>query len=177
MASDKAPDDFTVFISYAHEDNESADPNKQWLNRLLKHLKPLVFQKQVKAWSDTAIKPGERWQEAINKQLQNAKVAVLLVSPDFMASEFIRSSELPVLLKKAEENGITVLPVILRRSSYTSTTFKYPNPVNGPQELSLSDFQAFNSPNKPLNAMEEHEQDEVLVSIAERIRELAQPNP
>lgn len=170
-------DDFTVFISYAHQDNESPDPSKQWLNRLMQYLTPLVFQKQVKAWSDTAIKPGERWQESINKQLQNAKVAVLLVSPAFMASEFIRNNELPVLLKKAEENGVTILPIILRRSSFTTTTFKYPDPVNGPQELSLSDFQSANPPNKPLNAMKEHEQDDVLVSIAERIRELAQPNP
>jgi hypothetical protein len=177
MSSNKTSDDFTVFISYAHEDNESPDPGKQWLNRLLQHLKPLVFQKQVKAWSDTAIKPGERWQEAINKQLQNAKVAVLLVSPAFMASEFIRHSELPVLLKKAEENGVTVLPIILRRSSFTTTTFKYPDPADGPEELSLSAFQSANPPNKPLNAMNEDEQDEVLVSIAERIRELAQPNP
>lgn len=175
MTSDKASDDFTVFISYAHEDNESPEPSKQWLNRLLKHLKPLVFQKQVNAWSDTAIKPGERWQEAISKQLQTAKVAVLLVSPDFMASEFIRNNELPMLLKKAEENGLTVLPIILRRSSFP--TFKYPDPVNGPHELSLLDFQAFNPPNKPLNAMAEHEQDEVLVSVAERIKEIAQPNP
>ncbi len=170
-------DGFTVFISYAHEDNESSDPSKQWLNRLLQHLQPLVFQKQVRAWSDTAIKPGERWQEAISQQLEKAKVAVLLVSPAFLASEFIRNSELPVLLKKAEERGLTVLPIILRRSLFTSTTFKYPDPLNGPEELSLKIFQAANSPDKPLNAMQEHEQDEVLVSIAQRIRELAEQEP
>jgi hypothetical protein len=177
MLAQNDSDGFTVFVSYAHEDNESPDEGKRWLNRLLQHLQPLVFQRQVRAWSDTAIKAGERWQESINQQLRNAKVAVLLVSPAFLASEYIRNSELPVLLKNAQDRGVTVLPIILRRSLFTSTTFKYPDPLNGPEELSLSIFQSANSPDKPLNAMAEHEQDEVLVSIAHRILEIAQQNP
>lgn len=177
MPPEDASDDFTVFISYAHEDNENPDPSKRWLNRLLQQLQPLVFQKQVAAWSDTAIETGERWQESISRQLQNAKVAVLLVSPAFLASSYIRNSELPALLKNAQDRGVTVLPIIVRRCLFTTTTFKYPDPVRGPEELSLSIFQAANSPDKPLNAMPEHEQDEVLVSIAERILRLTQQNP
>jgi hypothetical protein len=170
-------DNFTVFVSYAHKDNEDPDPGKRWLDRLLEHLQPLVLQNQIIAWSDTNIETGERWQESINRQLQNAKVAVLLISPSFMASKFIRNSELPVLLMNAQNSGVTVLPIILRRSLFTTTKFKYPDPTRGPEELSLSDFQSANPPDKPLNAMPEHEQDEVLVSIAERIMRLAQPNP
>jgi hypothetical protein len=172
-----ASDDFTVFISYAHDDNENSDPSKRWLNRLLEHLQPLVFQRQVATWSDTAIEAGERWHESLNRQLQKAKVVVLLISPAFLASEYIRNSELPVLLMNTLKRGVTVLPLIVRRSVFSTTTFKYPDPVHGPEELSLSVFQAANSPDKPLNAMPEHEQDEVLVSIAERIRRLAQQNP
>src|SRR5215213_10022821 len=174
MPLNDASDDFTVFISYAHDDNESSDPGKRWLNRLLEHLQPLVFQKQVRAWSDTAIEAGERWQESIDRKLQKARVAVLLVSPAFLASEYIRNSELPILLMNARKRGVTVLPLIVRRSAFSTTTFKYPDPVNGPEELSLSVFQAANSPDKPLNAMQEHEQDTVLVSIAEQIRGLTQ---
>src|SRR4028119_190422 len=99
MLPEDPANDFTVFISYAHEDNLSTDPSKQWLNRLLQHLQPLVFQKQVRAWSDTAIETGERWYESIRTQLQNAKVAVLLLSPAFLASDYIRNSEIPLLMK------------------------------------------------------------------------------
>ena len=176
MLSGDAPSGFTVFISYAHEDNESADPSKRWLNRLLQHLQPLVFQRQVRMWSDTAIETGERWHESIQTQLLSAKVAVLLVSPAFLASEYIRDSELPVLLMKAQDRGVTVLPIILRRCLFTTINFKYPDPLHGPEELPLSTFQSANSPEKPLNAMQEHEQDEVLVAIAERILKIAQHN-
>jgi hypothetical protein len=174
MAFKDGSDDLTVFISYAHEDNEGPDPSRHWLNRLLQHLKPLVFQKQVRTWSDIAIETGERWHESIRTQIPNASVAVLLVSPAFLASEYIRNSELPMLLLNAQHRGITVLPIILRRCLFTTTKFKYPDPVNGPEELPLSIFQAANSPDKPLNAMQEHEQDEVFVSIAERILTIAQ---
>ncbi|HEV2802458.1 MAG TPA: FxSxx-COOH system tetratricopeptide repeat protein [Pyrinomonadaceae bacterium] len=163
--------DFTVFISYAHEDNDSPDPSKRWLNRLLQQLQPLVFQKQVRTWSDTAIETGERWHESIRTQLHNAKVAVLLVSPAFLASDYIRNTEIPLLLK-AQSRGVIILPIILRRCLFTATRFKYPDPINGPEEVSLSIFQSANSPDKPLNAMQEHEQDEVLVSVAERILKL-----
>jgi tetratricopeptide (TPR) repeat protein len=173
MPSDDASGDFTVFISYAHSDNENADPNKCWLNRLLEHLQPLVFQKQVRTWSDIAIETGERWHESIKTRLPNAKVAVLLISPAFLASEYIRNSELPVLLMNARNEGVIILPIILRRCLFTAAKFKYPDPLAGPEELSLSIFQSANSPDKPLNAMQEHEQDEVFVSIAERILLLA----
>lgn len=49
MRSVDAADNFTVFISYAHSDNENADASKRWLNRLLEHLQPLVLQDKVSA--------------------------------------------------------------------------------------------------------------------------------
>jgi hypothetical protein len=170
-------DDFTVFVCYAHADNESTDPGKRWLNRLLEQLQPLVLQDKVRAWSDTEIEIGEHWDKSIKAQLPVAKVAVLLVSPAFLASKYIRNSELPVLLMNAMNEGLTVLPVILRSCLFAETKFKYPDPASGPQELSLSIFQAANPPSKPLNSMEEHEQDAVLLSVAQRILRLAQPNP
>lgn len=170
-------DDFTVFICYAHTDNESPDPGKRWLNRLLEQLQPLVLQDKINAWSDTQIEAGHLWDQSIKTQLQNAKVAVLLVSPAFLASKYIRSSELPVLLMNAMNEGRTVIPIILRSSLFTETKFKYPHPVNGPGELSLTVFQSANPPSKPLNSMQEHEQDDVLVSVARRILRLAQANP
>jgi len=177
MPQGDAQSDFTVFISYAHKDNEHHDLSRRWLDRLLEHLQPLVMQGQVRAWSDTEIETGDRWHESIQTQLQNAKVAVLLVSPAFLASKYIRNSELPVLLMNAKNRGVIVLPIILRHGLVSEAKFKYPDPVKGPDELSLSTFQSANSPSKPLNAMEEHEQDQILLSIAQRILRIVQPNP
>ncbi|HEV2801146.1 MAG TPA: hypothetical protein VGW12_11655 [Pyrinomonadaceae bacterium] len=53
MSLDNDSDNFTVFICYAHTDNENPDPGKRWLNRLLEQLQPLVLQDKVNAWSDT----------------------------------------------------------------------------------------------------------------------------
>ncbi len=164
----------TVFISYAHKDNESPDPSKRWLDRLLEQIQPLVLQNQVSTWSDTEIETGDHWHESIQAQLRNAKVAVLLISPAFLASKYIRNSELPTLLMKAKQEGVTILPIILRHCLYAETRFKYPDPLIGPEELSLSTFQSANPPNKPLNAMGEHEQDQLLVSVAQRVLKIAQ---
>jgi tetratricopeptide (TPR) repeat protein len=177
MPSDVAANDFTVFISYAHKDNESPDASMRWLNRLLEHLEPLVLQDRVEAWADTEIEGGEQWDDSIKSKLLDADVAVLLVSPAFLASKYIRNSELPVLLMNAMNEGRMVIPVILRSCLFAETKFKYPDPTDGPNELSLSIFQSANPPNKPLNSMEEYEQDDVLVSVARRILELSKSKP
>lgn len=168
--------DFTVFISYAHRDNEHADPSRRWLNRLLEHIQPLVLQGQVSTWADTELEAGDQWHETIQTQLQSAKVAVLLVSPAFLASKYIRDSELPALLLKAKQKGLTVLPIIVRPSLYSETRFKYTDPARGPEEVSLDTFQSANPPERPLNMMEEHEQDALLVSVAQRILRIADSN-
>lgn len=173
MAPNKASDNFTVFISYARSDNESSEPSKRWLNRLLEYLQPLVIQDRISVWSDTEIEAGEQWEKSLKAQLLNANAAVLLISPAFLGSKYIRNNELPALLMRAMHKGTTVLPIILRHSPFAESTFKYPNPVEGPNELSLSIFQSFNPPTKPLNSMTEHEQDAVLLSVAQRILELA----
>jgi tetratricopeptide (TPR) repeat protein len=173
MPSEEPSGGFNVFISYAHSDNENADPGKRWLNRLLEYLQPLVIQNRISAWSDTEIEIGERWDNTIKAQLRNANAAVLLVSPAFLGSKYIRNSELPALLMSAMNKGVAVLPIILRHSPFAETTFKYPDPAQGPNELSLSVFQSANPPDEPLNALEEHEQDAVLLSVAQRILELA----
>jgi tetratricopeptide (TPR) repeat protein len=170
MVPGKVSDDFSVFISYAHSDNENSDPNKRWLARLLEYLD--VIQNRISFWSDTDIEIGGQWDKSIQRQLRNANVAVLLISPAFLSSKYIRNSELPVLLMNAKEKGTKVLPIILRHSLFAETTFKYPDPVQGPYELSLSVFQAANSPENPLNSMQEDKQDEVLKSVAQRILEL-----
>jgi hypothetical protein len=69
--------------------------DKEWLDKLKDHLSPLECQGKVFVWADTGIEAGEQWREQIRAALPAAGVAVFLVSPAFLASDFINKSELP----------------------------------------------------------------------------------
>src|SRR5262249_13325500 len=116
--------------------------------------------------SDQDIGLGDDWHDHIRAHLAGARVAVLLVSPAFLASKYVRSSELPVLLRNAKQRGVKIIPVIVRRCLFDETKFKSPDPKTGPEEFTLASLQAPNSPTKPLNGMTEDEQDEVLLKLA-----------
>src|SRR5918993_2592769 len=88
-----------VFISYSHAD-------KEWLDRLKRHLKPLVRENSLDLWDDTHIRPGDDWKQEIQNALDTAQVAVLLISADFFVSDFIDEAELPPLLAAAQAGGV-----------------------------------------------------------------------
>jgi TIR domain len=139
-----------VFISYSHEDAE-------WLERLQKHLRPLEREGAF-IWDDTRIKAGAQWREEIRDALAETKVAILLVSADFLASEFIVTNELPPLLRAAEEDGATILPVIISPCRFTRME-------------SLSRFQAVNDPAKPLVQMRRGNREKVLDQVARAVED------
>ena len=96
-----------VFVSYCREDAE-------WLRRFAVMLKPEVRERGVEVWTDTQIGPSREWRPEIDAALARADVALLLVSPDFLASDFVMDQELPVLL----ERGVPLVPVLLRSCRY-----------------------------------------------------------
>ena len=147
----------TVFISYSHQD-------KQWLKRLHVHLKPLERQELVQRWDDTMIRPGQKWRQEIDQALQSAGVAVLLISADFLASDFIADNELPPLLEKHAKEGIVVLPLIVSPSRF----LKIP---------SLARFQAVNSPDQPLTGLSKTEQENIFVKMTGAIEDALGPSP
>jgi hypothetical protein len=59
-------------------------------------------------WDDTHIQPGDDWKEEIRTALDRAQAAVLLISADFFASDFIDETELPPLLAAAEAKGVRI---------------------------------------------------------------------
>jgi internalin A len=166
-----------VFISYAHADNQSPDPQKRWLARFVEFLKPLVRQEDFTLCSDQEIKIGEDWHQQIQAHLNGAKAVVLLVSPAFLASDYIANSELPVILKNAADKGVTIFPILISPSLYKRAKYKYPDSKTGPQEFTLSSLQSANPPSKTLIEMTEGEQNRVLLGVAEQLADLLDANP
>jgi hypothetical protein len=163
-----------VFISYAHADNENSEHRHRWLDRLLQHLAPLVQRRELSIWSDHDLRMGDSWHDEIGRSLDGAIAAVLLVSPAFLASSYIRNSELPVLLKKGHDVGLVIIPILLRPCLFIETQFSYPDPVSGPDTVSLASLQTANMRAKPLSAMSETEQDETLVAVARHLLKVVQ---
>jgi tetratricopeptide (TPR) repeat protein len=97
----------TVFISYSHKD-------EVWKDRLLEHLGGLEEEGLLKVWSDRNIKAGDEWFEEIRTAMDDAKVAVFLVSAHSLKSKFIRHQEIPHLLDRREKEGMTFFPVIVK---------------------------------------------------------------
>ena len=97
----------TVFLSYSHKD-------EAWKDRLSAHLKGLLLQGDLESWDDRRIRGGDDWLAEIEAAMNRAAVAVLLVSPDFLASEFIQYREIPNFLKRRQEEGLRVIPLFVR---------------------------------------------------------------
>ncbi len=142
-----------VFISYSHAD-------EKFMKELREHLTPYSRSGSITAWSDQQIVPGSKWFDEIQAALGKTSVAVLLVSPGFLASDFIHDHELGPLLKKAEEGGVKILWVLVRACSY--------------EETPLKDYQAVVSPpEKPLARIADR--DDAWVRVCKEIKRAVNP--
>ena len=117
----------------------------------------MVESGDLELWSDTEIMPGQDWKSAIEASLQSAKAAILLISPNYLASNFIQTVEFPDLLKAAHERDLKLISVIL-----SPTLFDFSH---------LANHQPINSASMPLNDLSSPEQESVLKKLVQFVQE------
>jgi hypothetical protein len=106
-AKDGAASAPTVFISYSHKDELEKE-------ELMTHLRVLERAGIFKLWVDDQIAGGADWFKEIEQAISEANVVILLISNNFLLSDFIASNEVPAALERREEEGITVFPIIAK---------------------------------------------------------------
>jgi hypothetical protein len=105
-----------LFCSYSRRDEPLRD-------ELAKHLKPMERQGLVRSWHDREISAGDIWKEAIDRNLQEADVILLLISADFVASDYCFDIEMKDALERHAAGEALVIPVILRPVDWRATPF------------------------------------------------------
>lgn len=136
-----------VFISYSTKDEE-------YIKAFRIHAKTL--ESEIDFWDATKLKLGEVWDEKIKASISACKVGILMISPDFLASDYIQTTELDALLDKAANEGATIIPVYLR-PCYIE---KYPQ---------ITKYQGINNPRYPLSRLNRDEQDEFWVELLKKV--------
>jgi hypothetical protein len=143
-----------VFMSYSHKD-------RKWLDVFREHLKPLTERGLLTCWSDINISVGGQWQSEIERAIENATIAVLLVTPSFLASDFVARHELPRLLSAVRLKKLAVLWIPISHSLYLQTE--------------IANFQAAHDPARPLDTLRKAQRNKAVVKIAERLVKLVEP--
>ena len=142
------PDRPAVFVSYSHED-------AGWLKDLLTMLSPVVQRGVLQVWSDGEIEPSCLWREEIDAAMAAAWVAVLLVSPAFLASPFIRDVELPHFLEEHRKGRVKILWALISPCLHEWTA--------------LNGIQALHDTKQPLAKLLEADRGQALKAICEAI--------
>ncbi|HIK43642.1 MAG TPA: AAA-like domain-containing protein, partial [Leptolyngbyaceae cyanobacterium M65_K2018_010] len=141
----------SLFFSYAHKD-------EAWRDELAKHLRLLERQGVLSSWHDRQITPGSEWAGQIDQHLEQAQIILLLISADFLASNYCYDIELKRAMERHHQGETVVIPVILR-------------PVDW-QGASFSQLQALPKNAKPVTTWENR--DEAFTDIAKGIRRVAE---
>ena len=106
-----------VFISYSHKDEDA-------MKELDKFLGPLERDGKISIWTDRKILPGQNWKNAILTNLEDADLTLLLVSANFLDSNFINDEEIPRAFQRMNDHGKLVIPIILNYCMWDYTSLK-----------------------------------------------------
>lgn len=140
-----------VFVSYSHKD-------RKWLERLNTSLRALERFTGIKAWSDLLILTGENWNDQINKALSSTKIAIFLVTDNFLSSQFIQENEMKYFFEVNKNQKIPIVWIAISSSLYHLTPLK--------------DIQCANDPEVPLDTLSEAEQNIEITKICKKILKL-----
>ncbi len=138
-----------VFYSYSHKDEALRD-------ELEKHLALLKRQGLIANWHDRRIGAGDEWRDQIGAYVRSAHIILLLISADFLASDYCYDVEMKLALERHAAHEAVVIPIILRPVDWSGAPFAH--------------LQALPRDAKPLTAWSDR--DEAFVDIARGIREL-----
>jgi hypothetical protein len=108
----------------------------------------------IEWWHDRELIPGQEWREAIDENLQAADIILLLISPDFMASDFAYEEEMLQAIARHERGEASVIPIVVRRTDLEGAPFKHLQSL--PKDL------------RPINAWSDR--DEAWLDVARGIR-------
>lgn len=137
-----------VFISYSRKD-------ENWLNSFKMQFTPLLRNHKLSVWDDTCIQAGDEWRTKIHEALVSSEIAVLLVSPNFLASDFIANRELLLLLDAAKNRKLKIIWIPISHSLC--------------EETEISQYQAIHPSTKPLDSLSSSEQNKAWVDICRNI--------
>ena len=142
----------TVFISYSHKDEE-------WKDRLASHLGVLQHEGLLDVWDDRRIGGGEDWYPKIEEAIKKASVAILLISANFLTSNFILKEEIPRLLELRAKKGMRIFPVVIKSCAW--------NQVKWVSQMNLRPEDG-----KPISGGTEHQIDTDLTNIANEVADI-----
>lgn len=135
------------FVSYSSKDEE-------YKKELKKHLRGLMDKGLIEYWDGRTILPGEYWEEEIKKKMEQADIILLLVSVDFMNSDYINDVELKRAIERHNEGMVKIIPIILRPCDFESSF--------------LNKYQALPEGKKPIEKWDNKE--DAYVNVVEKIK-------
>ena len=140
-----------IFLSYAHADE---DLKKE----LDTHLVPLRRSGKIETWNDRELIIGQEWNKEILEELNKADIILLLISKDFIASQYIWEKELEIAMKRHEKGTAKVVPVIVKNCLW--------------QEMPFAKLQALPKNAKPVMSYEDR--DDAFTEIAMSVKKLVE---
>lgn len=150
LVSPKGSPSLKIFISYSHKDEAFKDS-------LITHLSPLKRLKIIEEWNDRKINPGSEWDQVISAKMEESNIILLLVSADFIASDYCFGNELDRAIEKHSKSEAVVIPIVIRHCLWQHTPF--------------AKLQALPKDAKAISSWQD--KDEAFTAVSESIRVIA----
>jgi TIR domain len=141
----------TIFISYSSK-------NQEWLDRFKNALRPGEIRDKYRVWSSLQILAGEKWGRQIDENLSAAKVALVLVTSDYLASDYVAKNELPQLLNRQSNRGLDLFWVPIEPVSVVDLKL-----------ANLDEIEAACRKDRPLSRLSDQDCQKTIGEICEKI--------